>query len=69
MPDGGGDMNVEVADAVVDVAAVVLIDDNMGVFAGVLPINALGDEKVVTVLLGPLFGPGGMVNDTDDAGC
>jgi hypothetical protein len=56
-------MNVEVADAVV-----VFTDDNIGVFAGVLPMNALGDENVLR-LFDPLIGADGMVNDTDDAGC
>lgn len=70
IPDGGGDMNVEVADVLAAsvVAAVVFNDDNIGVLAGVFPMNALGDENVL-VLFGPLIGAGGMVNDTNDAGC
>lgn len=71
IPDGGGDMNVEVADGVAatDAAVVdVFNEDSIGVLAGVLPMKVWGDENVL-VLFDPLIGAVGMVNDTDDAGC
>ena len=65
IPEGGGDMNVVVADGVIPV--VVFKDDNIGVLAGVFPMNELGDEKVLAPpVFDPLNGAGGIVNDTDD---
>ena len=58
-------MNVVVADG----AVAVLKDDNIGVLAGVFPMNVLGEENVLVLpVFDPLNGAGGIMNDTD-AGC